>query len=136
MVDSSQIEQKLKSKEYDALLYGESVGFTPDPYPFWHSSQAKEDGLNLSGFKNKEADTLLEEARLSVNKEDKKEKYTKFQKILTEEKPAIFLYQPVYSYMVDKSIKGVVISNINKPADRFSNIDDWYIKTKKDFSWR
>ena len=64
------------------------------------------------------------------------EKYTEFQKILEEEKPAIFLYQPIYSYMIDKNIKGINISNINKPADRFSNVTNWYIKTRKEFSWK
>lgn len=135
LIDPSQIKQRLESRDYDVLLYGESVSFTSDPYPFWHSSQAKAGGLNLSGFNNKKADTLLEEARATIDVEIKKQKYTDFQKILNEEKPAIFLYQPIYSYMIDKNIKGVVISNINRPADRFSNIEDWYIKTKREFSW-
>ena len=131
----AEIKKVIEEKSYEVLLYGEIIGFDPDPYPFWHSSQNKVSGLNLSGFNNEEADKLLEEARVTTDKIIREEKYKKFQEILTKEKPAIFLYQPLYSYTVDKNIKGVKIDKVVSPADRFSNVEDWYVKTKKQFFW-
>lgn len=135
LLDAAEIKKSIEEKNYEALLYGEIIGFDPDPYPFWHSSQIESNGLNLAKFSNKEADKLLEEARISGSNELRKEKYLKFQEILYNEKPAIFLYQPAYDYMIDKGIKGAEIAKVNIPSDRFSNITDWYIKTKKEFNW-
>ena len=135
LIDSAELKKTIEEKSYEVLLYGEIIGFDPDPYPFWHSAQNKVGGLNLSSFNNEEADKLLEEARVTTDKVLREEKYKKFQEILTKEKPAIFLYQPLYSYTVDKNIKGVKIDKVVSPADRFSNIEDWYIKNKKQFFW-
>lgn len=136
LLDQSEIKMAIENKDYETIVYGEMLGLDPDPYPFWHSSQIKNSGLNLANFNNKKADKLLEDARITTDKDVRVKKYTEFKKILDEEIPAIFLYQPIYDYKIDKNIKGVTISNIITPADRFSNIGNWYLKTKKEFSWK
>lgn len=135
LLEISEIKKARDERNYQALLYSEILGFDPDPYPFWHSSQIDFPGLNLSGFSNKETDKLLEDARIITDKNIRIEKYKEFQKILNEEKTAIFLFQPIYDYVIDKNIKNVKISNITIPSDRFSDINEWYIKTEKQFSW-
>ncbi len=135
LLEISEIKKAIDDRNYQALLYSEILGFDPDPYPFWHSSQISFPGLNLSGFSNKEADKLLEDARIVIDKNIRIEKYKKFQEILNAEKAAVFLFQPVYDYVIDKNIKNVNISNIVVPSDRFSNINEWYIKTERQFSW-
>ena len=97
----------LKNRNYDVLLYGEIVGSDPDPYPFWHSSQAVFPGLNLSSYVNRDVDTLLEQARGMTDDLKRAEAYTKFQEILLSEVPAIFLYMPTYTYAVTDNIKGI-----------------------------
>lgn len=121
----------IKPRSYQILLFGIIVGSNPDPYPFWHSSQIQDPGLNLSMLANREVDSLLEDARKTSDIEKQKEDYQHFQDILTSEIPAIFLYHPNYSYAVDKKIKGINIDSIIIPADRFNNLEDWYIKTKR-----
>ena len=88
-------------------------------------------GLNLSQFKNNESDALLESARFTSDKKTREEKYKEFQKILNEELPAIFLYAPMYTYVQDKRIKNFGVSGLIVPADRFNNVTEWYLKTKK-----
>ncbi|MEA2065246.1 MAG: peptide ABC transporter substrate-binding protein [Patescibacteria group bacterium] len=136
LLEISEIKKVRDERNYQAMLYSEILGFDPDPYPFWHSSQVSFPGLNLSGFNNKEADKLLEDARIIIDKDIRIEKYKKFQELLNEEKTAIFLFQPIYDYVIDKNIKNVKISNIVVPSDRFSNINEWYIKTERQFSWK
>jgi len=121
----------IKPRKFETLLFGEVLGTIPDPFPFWHSSQKKDPGLNLASYENKEGDKLLEEARQTLDKELRKEKLEEFQSILIEDAPCVFLYTPDYLYLVSKEIKGIKNKTIIEPSQRFSEIEEWYIKTKR-----
>lgn len=124
----------LKTHSYDALLYGQLLGREPDPFAFWHSSQAVDGGLNLSLYANRNADTFLETARKETDLDKHEAALAQFASLLVSERPAIFLYQPLYSYFVANRVKGIQVSQVSMPADRFAGIPDWFIKTKK--RWR
>lgn len=131
----SQIEQEvIKPRNYEMLLFGEVLELMPDPYPFWHSSQVKDPGLNLAKYENKSADKLLETARISLSPEDRAKKYQDFQEIVISDSPALFLYSPDYIYYINKNVKGMETEIIADPSKRFANIENWYIKTKR--SWK
>jgi peptide/nickel transport system substrate-binding protein len=121
----------IRSRSYEAILFGEILNYDPDPFAFWHSSQKKDPGLNFSLYDNSEVDKLLEEARQETNRDIRTEKYQKFQEIVVEEVPAIFLYSPYYLYLQNKSIKGVELGNIVVPSNRFNDIETWYVKTQR-----
>lgn len=136
IIDKSRIQKDvIKPRDYESFLFGEVVGFDPDPYPFWHSSQNQDPGLNLAIFSNEEVDKLLEDARQTDNEEVRNDKYVHFQNILTKELPAIFLYSPTYAYPISEKIKGFDISRISLPFDRFNNIEEWYMETRSEFKW-
>lgn len=125
-------QNHIRPREYDALLIGQNYfSFSPDPFEFWHSGEKDDPGKNISKFENTEADKLLSEARENLNKGERAEKYRQVQKIIAAEIPAIFLYSPYQIYPVNKKIKGINVKNLNSSAQRFSNIDKWYIKTKR-----
>jgi len=109
------------------------LGSEPDLYPFWHSSQVNDPGLNLSGYQNKDADQLLKEARETLDVAVKQENYEKLQNIIIDDAPALFLYNPDYIYWVSQKINGINTTKIADPAKRFSNISEWFIKTKRVF---
>ena len=122
----------IDARQYEAFLYGSIIGSDPDLYPFWHSSQASSPGLNLSGFSNSDADRLLEEARHITDEKERSKRYRKFQEIIRTETPAIFLYSPSYNYVVNREIKGIRNGKqLIYPADRFSDLSEWYRKTKR-----
>lgn len=122
----------IKDRNYEALLFGEIVGVDPDPYPFWHSSQQDHPGLALSIFKDDEADQLMEEARETNNDEERRIKYLHFQNNIAEGLPAIFLYNPLYTYAVHEKVLGITDEQyITSPADRFAGVTSWYINTKR-----
>ena len=141
----SQLTQDfIKPRNYEALLLGEVLKAIPDPLPFWESSQKKDPGLNFSLFSDKKADKLLKEIRKSLDEKTRKEKLELFQDIVVEKAPAVFLYSPDYIYYVSKKIKGIRPSEdgreklpsgnllkITQPSKRFSEINKWYIKTKR-----
>lgn len=130
-VELSDIKTIIKNRDYDALLYGQALGGLPDLYPFWHSTQINDPGLNISAYQNKTADQLLKDAREALNEETKKERYEKLQNTILTDAPALFLYNPDYLYWVSDKINGIETTKIVDPAKRFENIQNWYIKTKR-----
>lgn len=131
--NSNTVEEReiLRKRSFDMLLYGEVLGQIPDPFPFWHSSQKGEFGLNLSNYENKKVDKLLETARKSLDEKERQENLEEFQEILIEESPAVFLYAPDYLYFISKEIKGIDGKTIIDPSKRLSEIENWYVKTKR-----
>lgn len=128
----SEIQQNyIRPREYEALLFGQSLGLDPDPFAFWYSLQRKDPGLNLAMYTNKEVDKLLEEARLTLDKSIRIKNYEEFQKKLTEDIPAIFLYSPSYLYLVSKAVKQEMPPLIANSSQRFAGVEEWYIKTKR-----
>ncbi|MFH0840964.1 MAG: ABC transporter substrate-binding protein [bacterium] len=117
----------LDSKNFSVVLYSMLTGVDPDPYPLWHSTQVG----NLTSYNNNSVDKLLEAARIDNNFEKRKANYTEFQKKLTADLPAIFLYSPKYTYVQIKKIKGFETNTIVNQEDRFANINTWYLKEEK-----
>ncbi len=62
----------------------------PDQYSLWHSAQIK----NITKYKNLRIDKLLEDGRKTININSRKKIYADFQRFLTEDVPASFLYFP------------------------------------------
>jgi peptide/nickel transport system substrate-binding protein len=122
----------IRPREYDALLFGEVLPPESDPFPFWHSSQITS-GLNLAMYSNRRVDELLEKARVAPSTAERDQFLSEFQKIVTAEAPAIFLYQPDYLYPQSSKIKGFSVHKIASPADRFVNVTEWYRKLKVAF---
>lgn len=132
--DKSELEKNIiKPREYQALLFGEVLNLTPDLFSFWHSSQKKDPGLNLASYDNKNADKILEEIRQTTDENYLKQKFSDLQNIIINDVPAVFLYEPDFLYPVSKNIKGINIKTIIDPSRRFSNIEEWYIKTGRTF---
>lgn len=125
----------IRSRAYDALLYSEIVGLDADPYPFWHSSQNGENGLNLALVSDKRVDRAIELARQTTDVAARAEQYEKFQAALADDIPAIFLYRPSYPYVVRSSIKGLSIATIAVPADRLADSVARYINAQRSFDW-
>lgn len=122
----------IKPREYQAILFGqEYFGNDPDPFNFWHSSGKKDPGSNIAMYDNEDVDKLIKEARETSDLEKRQENYRKFEKIISEDFPATFLYSPNYVYLLNKKIKGMKTESIINPALRFSEVNLWFIKTKR-----
>jgi peptide/nickel transport system substrate-binding protein len=130
----AQLQQAIKERNYQSLLFGEILNIDPDPFSLWHSSQKREPGLNLALYDNKTADTLLEEARQTLNPLERMKKYDDFQRLVIEDIPSIFLYSPYYLYGQAKRVHGFNTAIISMPSDRFANVENWYINTSR--AWK
>ena len=107
------------------------MGAMPDPYPFWHSSQKVDPGLNLSEYENKDVDKLLKELRETLDETMKEQKLEKLQDVILADAPALFLYNPDYIYWISGKVQGIDTDQIIDPAKRFSNVTNWYLQTKR-----
>jgi peptide/nickel transport system substrate-binding protein len=130
-VKADLIPDLVRPRDFDALLIEVGLTADPDPYPFWHSTQTGESGQNYSGFANREADIAMEEARAITDPERRTQLYYTFQEIWTEEVPSLLLYYPIYTYAVDARVKGVQLPPLWYSSDRFRNVNDWYVETRK-----
>jgi len=133
-VSVGEIKPIIKNRNYDALLYGETLGMEPDLYPFWYSSQKQDPGLNLSAYENKDVDTLLKNARQTLDPVKKAGDLEKIQNTILNDAPALFLYNPDYVYWASAKTSGIDTKKIADPAKRFVNVTNWFISTKR--VWR
>lgn len=117
----------IRTKQYDMILAGQSMGYNLDTFPFWHSSQVKEDGLNLSNYRSFAADQEIEKIRETFDKDEKETRQKQLAKIISKEVPAIFLYRPNYLFLTDGKVQNINLDNLSFESDRFVNIADWCI---------
>ncbi len=131
---NEEFQKALSERDYDLLIFGQNLGYNLDAYPYWHSSQAKEGGYNLSQFKNFIVDSLLDKARLEYDTEDRKKVLNDIQKIISKEVPAIFLYSPTYHFALSEKIQSSSFDNLATTSDRFAGIGNWYARVNRKFN--
>lgn len=102
------LENATKGK-FDAYTAGWTLPLYPDPYSTWHSSQTAEGGYNRVGFRNAEADKLIEDARVEFDRDKRIKLYHRLAEILHDEQPYTFLHCPAELLAVDKRFHGIKI---------------------------
>ena len=123
------VDRRARDRAFDAMLLAVASGMDPDPYAFWHSTQTKAPGLNFTGYATLATDRAMEAARRTLDQAKRKELYAQVFAQLAEDVPAIYLYFADYVYVVDRAVQGVRIASITDPAQRFWNVEEWYVKT-------
>jgi len=120
----------LARHDYDVLLYGVSVGYDPDVFAYWHSSQADPNSanLNLSEYKNETADQALEAGRTRLDEDLRKIKYEPFLTAWKDDAPAIALYQPRFFMVTKGTFTGFEGGQLSSATDRYWSIADWKIR--------
>ena len=131
-------EEKLLSREYDVLLFGQSLLDNLDAYPYWHSSGMQKltdskfdlriDAYNLSQYSSITADGLLEVIRETGDDKERQEALSELQETLKDDVPAIFLYSPYYAFAYHEEVKGMELGALSLHSDRFTTLHNWYLK--------
>ncbi|KXJ99123.1 MAG: Oligopeptide-binding protein AppA precursor [Parcubacteria bacterium OLB19] len=127
---SGLVESVIRTRDFQALLFGLDMNRTEDLYPFWHSSQKDDPGLNISQYTNINVDRSLEKIRISKDDNEKRNAVAEINKIINQEVPAIFLFTPNMTYVIDKDITVTSMTKLDRPSDRFMNISNWYANTE------
>lgn len=118
----------ISKRNYDILVYEIQLGSDPDPLPYYHSSQVKTSGLNLSNYRNAIVDDLLIGARGTMSDTLRIRKYEKFLEYWATDVPAIGLFQSNMTYIYNKNVRTYNEFNVLVTAlDRFSDVENWAV---------
>ncbi len=133
VLSPADFQERVSKRDYDLLIFGQSLGYNLDAYPYWHSSQAKAEGLNLSQFKSFVADSLLEKARLESDDSKRKQTLEELQETISNEVPAVFLYSPAYRFALSQNVKNPSIEKLATATDRLAHIEQWSARVNRHF---
>jgi len=134
ILNESNLQYSISYHNYQALLYGISLGVDPDVYVYWDSSQADPRSpfrLNLSEYSSASADGSLQAGRTRLDPGLRVIKYQPFLTAWQSDAPAVGLYQPRYLYLSNSKINGLAASSINSSTDRYNNVVNWEIRQAK-----
>lgn len=128
-VDRTELQQTyMRPRNFQMLLYGVNLGADPDVYSFWHSSQVKDPGVNLSGYSSATADAALEAGRIKNDPLVRLGKYDSFLKAWNADAPAAVLYQTSYVYGTRDEVAGISAHRLVVPSDRFYGVERWTVR--------
>lgn len=138
-----EFEEKLLARDYDILLFGQSLLDNLDAYPYWHSSGIQKltdskfdlriDAYNLSQYVSITADGLLEVIRQTSDETERQDALSELREALQNDVPAIFLYSPEYAFAYHEKVKGLELGSLSLHSDRFVTLHNWYLKEERVF---
>lgn len=124
-VDWSVMIERMMNKDFDAYTGGWSLGWEVDLYQVWHSSQADiPRGSNRIGFRNAEADEIIETSRTTFDPDARTEQFHRFHQIMHDEQPYTFWFQMEEVGAWRSVVKNVSFSSI-RPFDYSMS---WYLE--------
>ncbi|MGL5822961.1 MAG: ABC transporter substrate-binding protein [Sarcina sp.] len=88
---ASMADKVRNTKDFDIYNMAWSLSIDPDPSGIFAIDQSKPGGYNSPGWENKEADQLLKDALTTMDQEERKEIYGKWQELFVEDLPYICL---------------------------------------------
>jgi peptide/nickel transport system substrate-binding protein len=98
------------ARDFDTMI--ELRGGDPDPDRFLYRTFHSTGAVNNFLFANKDIDRLLERGRVNVDIDRRKTIYNELEKALIEAAPAIFLYTPMETQVLQNYVRGFkVIGN-------------------------
>jgi ABC-type transport system substrate-binding protein len=115
--------QKMRKKEFDAVMGGWAMDWKQDLFQVWHSSQADlPDSSNAIGYANKELDKLIDELRVCLDKDRQIELYHQMHRMIHDDQPYTFLFTEKFTCFGDGRLKNVKFYKIRPGYD----IREWY----------
>jgi len=132
--ETGQLNQIIRARDYEFLLFGQDIKHESDLFSFWHSSQKNDPGYNIALYSNAKVDNILESIQKTTEYEQRIAKYKDFVSEFNKDLPAILIYSPKYIYATSKELSNVSLNTITIPSDRFAPLYKWY--ANKDHVWK
>ena len=123
-IDWGILQQKIQAKSFHAITLGWGTNPDIDFYQLWHSSQTDiPNGSNYVGFRNAEADKIIEAMDLEFDTQKRIELSKQFHRIVYDEQPYTFMFQSKKPYFYVKDLKNVSIGKVRP----YFNPRGWYL---------
>jgi peptide/nickel transport system substrate-binding protein len=119
------LRHHIEPREYDLLLFGWLADADPDPFGGWHTSQIAPGGRNVAGFHDLEADQLLEAARNTLNIDERRDLYRRWQSRFVDLAPSVVLQYSRRLYVQPLALERGDLGVLFEPSSRFHNAHNW-----------
>ena len=117
---------RLTNRQFEAYVAGWAGDTLEDPYKLFHSSQIPDligdhGGCNYIGISSPQVDAIIEQARRTINDDERNKLYHRLHRILHEEQPYTFLFTRPSFRLVDRRFKNVIVHKLGL------NYLEWYV---------
>lgn len=107
---------------YDMMLGSWGQSSLPDDFTqVWHSSSILSGGSNFSGFSNSTVDALIDSIKIEMNETKYSELSSRFQQLIYDEQPVVFLFASVRRMVVHKRFENVELY-FDRPGILLNNL--------------
>jgi ABC-type transport system substrate-binding protein len=107
----SLITKRKDERQFDAVTLSWMTPWLTDPYQVWHSSQVDvPKGSNAIGFRNPEADKIMEELRVTFDPEARNRLLRAFHRIVHDEQPYSFFMTRKKPFCAWKGVQNLTFS--------------------------
>ncbi|MCA9676919.1 MAG: hypothetical protein KC464_17930 [Myxococcales bacterium] len=118
--------ERIAKRDYDGVYFGWLPDIPdPDPSALLHSSQAKL-GANYAAYANPDVDILVEQARRTLDRDERRKAYEGLQRILADELPYTPLFAPYGHYAWSRTLHGVNPRDVT-PQAPLPGIAAWWL---------
>jgi peptide/nickel transport system substrate-binding protein len=113
---------------FDAVMAAWALDINGDPSQLWSGDQANiKKSSNFIGFQDKEADQLIEAGKLEYNDEKRAAIYRQLQKVIHDDYPVCFLFNPHMIMVVSNRFENVKVF-VPRPC---FDISTWWVPKDK-----
>jgi peptide/nickel transport system substrate-binding protein len=107
--------ETLKKRDFDLFLHQMGLNAAiDDPKEMWATVSNTPDGGNRVQFESKQGDALIEQIRAELDPTKRDALYKQFQKMVTDEQPAIFLFSTKDRIVLSKRFEAA--STLRRPG--------------------
>jgi ABC-type transport system substrate-binding protein len=117
-VEWSLMQKRMDEKNFDAFTGAWTSSWDTDPFQMFHSSQADiPKGSNRVGFRNKEADKIMEQLRVTFPVEERQTLFRRLHRVLHEQQPYSFFSFTQRAFCWRRDVKNVVFAKDRPVTD-------------------
>mgnify|MGYP001545634516 CR=1 FL=1 len=123
-LELSTFGERLETHNFDALLNAWQID--PDPASVrdeWMSADRRKDGFNFASYSNRQFDAIVDSAAMNENPVRSAQQYRAAYRILTDDAPALWLYESKNVFGVSKRIEPTGM----RPDAWWARLPDWRV---------
>lgn len=132
---SDLVQTVIRERSFAVLLFGIDPGVSQDYYPFLHSSQVADPGINISQYANQTIDATLETLRTTNDPATRFAETETLRTVLVTDQPIIPLRQPIVIHKNNTNVVVTLPEYGRSASDRFSLVHEWHTQPSALWSW-
>ncbi len=119
-LESNALHQRLRERDFDAVVWGVFADLVVDPTPWWHSGDQP---YNVSSYANPEVDALIERGLAATDPREAARCWRRMQALIYADQPALFLFWRDDVVALHGRFRDASIT----PLSLFDGIEDWWV---------